>query len=66
MTHNKPKKSKEEGLFPLPFLFFILCKAVHNMLMQQDVGGKRQKLHKNNRRKEAVLNESHKEFKAKA
>ncbi len=33
MTHNKP--SKEEGLFPLPFLFFVLCRAAHNMLMLQ-------------------------------
>lgn len=33
MTHNKP--SKEEGLFPLPFLFFVLCSAVNNMLMLQ-------------------------------
>ena len=33
MTHNKP--SKEEGLFPLPFLFFVLCRAAHNMVMLQ-------------------------------
>ena len=59
MTHNKP--SKEESLFPLPFLLFVLFRAVHNMLMQQDVGGKHQNLHKNQRRKEAKLNESIKE-----
>ena len=29
MTINK--LSKEEGLCPLPFLFFVLCRAVHNM-----------------------------------
>lgn len=60
------KTTKEEGISPLPFLFFILCKAVHNMLMQQDVGGKHQNLHKNQRRKEAKLNESYKELKTKA
>lgn len=65
MTHNKP--SKEEGLFPLPFLFFVLCRAVNNMLMLQPTrGGIRQKLHKNNRRKETKLDESYKEFKTEA
>jgi len=29
------KLSKEEGLCPLPFLFFVLCRAVHNMVMLQ-------------------------------
>lgn len=33
MTINK--LSKEEGLCPLPFLFFVLCRAVHNMVMLQ-------------------------------
>ena len=63
MTHNKP--SKEEGLFPLPFLFLFYagpstfggaCRA----------GGIRQKLHKNNRRKEDFTNESNKESQTKA
>ena len=64
MTHNKP--SKEEGLFPLPFLFFCFMQGRPQYAYATTRGGIRQKLHKNNRRKEANCDESYKEFKTEA
>ena len=65
MTHNKP--SKEEGLFPLPFLFLFYIKPPTICYACATAwGGKRQKLHKNNRRKEAMPDESNKESQKKA
>ena len=64
MTHNKP--SREEGLFPLPFLFFVLCRAVHNMLMLQQGAEYGRNCTKNNRRKETMPDKSNKESQKKA
>ena len=59
MTHNKP--SKEEGLFPLPFLFLFFTQAGPHLACAIAWGEKRQILHKNNRRKETIPDESNKE-----
>ncbi len=37
MTHNKP--SREEGLFPLPFLFFILYTSQSTFGLRLGKGG---------------------------
>ena len=59
MTINK--LSKEEGLCPLPFLFLFYIKPPTICYACATAwGGKRQKLHKNNRRKEEKSNEDYK------
>lgn len=64
MTHNKP--SKEEGYALFLFFFFCFMQGHPQYAYATTRGGIRQKLHKNQRRKEDFTNESNKEFKTEA
>ena len=65
MTHNKP--SREEGLFPLPFLFFyFIHKPVHIWLVFGEGAEYGRNCTKNNRRKETMPDKSNKESQKKA
>ena len=64
MTINK--LSKEEGLCPLPFLFFCFMQGRPQYAYATTRGGIRQILYENNRRKETMPDESNKESQKKA